>query len=163
MTTSRRTLALSSLLATAALAGCSLVLKAPVVRIDDVQIASIGLTGATAAVRLQVENPNVFALTSSGLTYDLALGDGKGASGDEGEVAWRSLASGESTQVVRVPGRDTVEVTVSVPFDYEELGYALESLLMTGVVRYRLLGDVRFDVPFGTVSVPFEETGDLGL
>ncbi|HEX9887092.1 MAG TPA: LEA type 2 family protein [Longimicrobiales bacterium] len=141
--------------------GCSVLFEAPTVRVADVQIESIGLTGATAAVRFQVENPNRFALTSAGLTYQLALrGE---ASPAEDEASWRSLASGESTQVVRVRRNDITEVTVSVPFDYADLGFALESLLASGVLRYRLRGDVRFDVLFGEVSVPFEEVGDLGL
>jgi LEA14-like dessication related protein len=137
-----------------------LLLRVPSVSIVDVQIASVGLTGATAAVRLRVENPNPLPLTSGGLTYQLDLRNG-GA--DDDPAGWKNLASGESTQIVRVPRGDTVEVTVSVPFDYADLGFALETLLATGKLRYRLSGDVRFDVPLGEVSVPFEETGNLGF
>ena len=145
----------------AALAGCSLFFDSPTVRIVDVRVTGIGLTSATAEVGVDIENPNGFSLTSTGLEYRLAFED-QGSTSDQG-TGWHVVVEGEADEVVRVEGNDRSRVTIRVPFRYEDLGRAVLGLLERGELRYRLTGEVNFDTPVGEIGVPFEDIGEIGL
>ena len=145
----------------ATLSGCFLFFENPTVRIADVRVSDVGLSGATALIGLEVVNPNGFSLTSTGVTYHLAFEEP--GSTPEDEVQWTTIARGESDESVTVPGEETSRVTLSVPFRYEDVGRAVQSFLLRGELRYRLTGDLGVDGPLGRVRVPFDETGDVGL
>jgi LEA14-like dessication related protein len=140
------------------LPGCALFYEEPEVRIAEVTLTEVGLSGATVEVGLDVRNPNPGALTSSGLRYVLSF-----EAPEDGGEEWRTVAEGESTDEVSVPGQETRRVQVAVPFRYDELGRAVAALLQSGELRYRLAGDVDFDAPLGDLRVPFQHTGNLGL
>lgn len=146
-----------ALLATVAGAACAALLDPPDVRIADVRVGGIGLSGATADVVLQVKNPNGFALTAEGLRYQLDFLDPDASM--QGEETWHAVTSGRTTDRIHVPGNDSSTVTVEVPFQYEDLGRAMLGLLREGGLDYRLTGDVMFDGPVGDVRVPFRDTG----
>lgn len=151
--------------------GCSAFFDAPTVRIADVRVSGIGLSGATADVVLEVVNPNGFALEAEELRYRLefedveAREDGAAAESDtaDGEGFWRLVASGETDQRYSVPADDRASITVRVPFDYSDVGRAAMSLVRQGSLRYRISGDVLFDAPVTNVRVPFDDTGHVGL
>ena len=82
--------------------------------------------------------------------------------GDDG-ADWRVIAEGASDDPTSVPGNETRQVTLSVPFRYEDVGRAVQQVQRTGELRYRLTGRVRFDAPLRDVLVPFEQTGTMGL
>ena len=144
-----------------ALTGCSLFFDAPTVHIVDVRMTGIGLTSATAEVDVDIENPNGFSLTSTGLEYRLSVEDQGRTSEDGG--GWHVVAEGEGGEVVRVEGNDRSRMTIRVPFRYEDLGRAVLGLLERGELRYRLTGEVNFDTPVGEIGVPFEDIGEIGL
>lgn len=144
----------------AVVAGCSLFYESPTVRIAAVRVTQVGLTGATAEIGLVVDNPNGFDLTATGLEYRLDFEDEPGAEG--GEAGWTTIAEGESRDPVTVPGEETSDVTLSVPFRYEDVGRAVRRYLVSGELRYRLSGALRVDGPVGRIRVPFDETGDVG-
>lgn len=144
-----------ALLGAALLGACSLVFKAPRVRIADVRVASVGLVGGTADVALEVENRNGFALTSEEIRYRLSYEDGDAPGG------WRVLSEGTSDDPVTIAARDTAEVRLEVPFRFTDVGRALGSLLSDGELSYRLEGEVEFDAPITNVNVPFERRGSF--
>lgn len=135
--------------------GCALFVKRPSVSIASVTVGSVGLSGATAQVAVQIVNPNRFDLTAQEVRYRLSFAD------EEAEGGWRTLAEGDSDERMRISGRDTTQVRLSVPFSYADLGRALGSLLSIGELRYRLEGDVKFDAPVKDVRVPFDRRGTL--
>jgi LEA14-like dessication related protein len=135
--------------------GCALIFKNPSVTIADVTVSAVGLTGATAQVALEVANPNGYALTAEAVSYRLSFAD---ALADEG---WRTLAEGETDQRVVIAAHDTTQVRLSVPFTYASLGRALQNLLSSGTLPYRLDGDVKIDAPGRDVRVSFDRRGSL--
>jgi LEA14-like dessication related protein len=136
-------------------AGCALFFENPSVSIAEVRVSSVGLTGATAQVELDVSNPNGFALTAEGVRYRLSFADA------QAEEGWRTLAEGETEEKVVIAARDTTQVRLSVPFTYASLGRALQSLLNAGSLPYRLDGDVKIDAPVRDVRVAFDRRGSL--
>lgn len=144
----------------AGVGGCALFMEAPEVRIAEVRVTGVGLTGADAEVALRVVNPNGRGLTSRMLEYAVAFDQ---AASGEGSPRWRTLAEGRDEREVRVEARDTARVVLSVPFRYEDVGSAVGRLLRDGELRYRVSGAVTFDGPLGDVRVPFRDTGQIGF
>jgi LEA14-like dessication related protein len=134
---------------------CAVFLKSPTVDIADVRVVSVGLTGATAQVALDVANPNGSDLTVEEVRYRLSFAD------DQAEEGWRTLAEGENEEKLVITANDTTQVRLSVPFTYASLGRALQGLLSSGSLSYRLDGDVVFDAPVRNVRVPFDRRGSL--
>ena len=147
--------AVGAMVLPAGASGCALLFKNPTVSIADVTVSSVGLTGATAQVALEVANPNGYALTAEGVRYRLSFAD---AQADEG---WRTLAEGETEEKVVIAARDTTQFRLSVPFTYASLGRALQNLLSSGSLPYRLDGDVKIDAPVRDVRVSFDRRGSL--
>jgi LEA14-like dessication related protein len=145
----------------AALSACALFMKSPAVRIAGVSVGALGLDGATARIALEVSNPNGFTLTSAGLEYLFAFQEGDPTAAEE--TAWRVIAEGFSDESASVPGNETRQVTLSIPFRYQDVGRAVQQFRDEGGLRYRLTGRVRFDAPLRDVQVPFEQTGTMGL
>jgi len=135
--------------------GCALFLKRPSARIAEVRIGSVGLLGATAEVMVAVSNPNGFDLTAEEIRYRLSFAD----AGAEG--GWRTLVEGSTEDERNVPAGDSAELSLSLPFRYEDVGRAVASLLGQGELRYRVEGDVKFDVPGPNLRVPFDRQGTL--
>jgi LEA14-like dessication related protein len=121
----------------ALLSGCASAVKSPAVAILDVRVASLGLSGGVAQLVLEIENPNRFALQMDALSYEILIGSGSGA------VRWDMLAEGTVTDAVSVPGRDSAQVTVDVPFRYSALGTALGAVMQGRAVPYRVEGQVQ--------------------
>jgi LEA14-like dessication related protein len=125
-----------ALLLIAILSGCASMVRTPAVAIVDVRLASLGLSGGAAALVLEIDNPNRFALQMDGLSYRIQVSSGGATS------SWETLAEGRVDQPVRIEGRDSARVTVEVPFRYSALGAAVGALLQGRGVPYRLEGEV---------------------
>ena len=143
------------LLAVTSLAGCSLIVKEPGVRVTDVQVASIGLAGGTVRVIVELENPNRFGLKSNVFNYRLELAEEAGVEA----TTWLTLFDGERKGMVEVPSHETARVVVEVPFEYSAVGVVIDRLLQRGELEYRFSGSLEFRTPIGGVGVPFDERG----
>lgn len=144
-----------ALAAVLALAGCSLIIEEPQVRVVDVQAASIGLRGGTLTVLVEVENPNRFGLKSEVFAYRLDLAEDP----SDPSAGWRMLFDGAYQGKVEIPAGETAQVEVDVPFEYGTVGVVVGRLLRRGELEYRFSGSLRFPLPVGSVHVPFDERG----
>lgn len=138
------------------LPACAAVFEQPEVELAGIRLAGLGISGGTVVVRLNVANPNGYALDASGLTYDVDL---QTRDGDD----WLNLADGTFQDAVRVEAHDSASVEIPVAFSYGGLGSALRSLMDYGTVRYRIQGRIavrspmRREIPYnhaGSVTVP---------
>ena len=142
--------------ALAATASCSLAFQEPTLRVTEVTVTSLDLTGGTAVVVLDVENPNPFGLTSREFRYNLAVA---GDTVDAAAGDWTELVRGARLDAVEIPGGETRSVRLETPFEYASVGRALLRLLRSGSLEYRFFGSIRFDTPIGEVGAPFDERG----
>lgn len=135
-----------------ATAGCSMLGKAafeqPVVKLKDVRVRGLGLTGGSLDVLLSVYNPNHYRLDATHLTYKVNL------AGDS-----VTIASGEVTDRFTVNDNDSTVVPIPVSFTYAGIGAAGRSILNTGAVNYHVLGEVSVGSAVGTFRVPYSSTG----
>lgn len=146
-----RTMGMVLLAASAVLVACVPRVQQPEVVLQGARLASLGLSGGVIEVRLSVHNPNRFAVEARALTYDLALRD---AAGDR----WVELTEGRIDDTLRVPARDTLEVTLPVEFSYRGLDQAVRALVSRGSFDYRLSGVVELQGPVRR-DIRYQHTG----
>ncbi|MEK7401015.1 MAG: LEA type 2 family protein [Gemmatimonadota bacterium] len=142
---------LTLVMALAATAGCAALgrqaFQQPRVELLDVRVVGLGVTGGELEVALGVRNPNGFRLDASRLTYRVFVSDSVTLAG--GEMDSRATVQADDSTVIRIP----------VAFSYAGLGAAARQLLQTGIVSYRVTGDVTVASVVGNFTVPFTTTG----
>jgi hypothetical protein len=158
----RRPFAAAALTLALVVSGCASLVKEPQVSLAQIGLSSIGLTGATARVDLEVMNPNAFSLDARAVEYELAFfPDDLPAGQSVPAGGWRTLATGRTAEELRLAGGETTPVTVLVPFSYSELGAAASRLLQDGTLRYRFTGAFTVGSPLGDIRIPFDRDGVL--
>jgi LEA14-like dessication related protein len=146
-------LVVAALLATTGFAAaCSFLgrqaFKQPVVRLQKVEVAGIGLTGGSLNVALSVYNPNNYRLDATQLTYHVMLNSDS-----------VQLATGTLNNQFTVKDNDSTVVNIPVDFTYAGVGAASRSLLNTGVVTYHVLGEIKVGSTVGSFTVPYSQIG----
>lgn len=140
----------AAVLLIAAAAGCAALgmggFSEPVVRLKDVQVTGLGLTGGSVDVRLSVYNPNKYKLDALKMTYKV-------------DIDSIPLGDGELDGRFVVQGKDSSEVRLPVRFTYAGLGAAGQSLLKAGTLNYRVRGDFTVSTPVGNFTRPYNQTG----
>lgn len=121
--------------------------REPVVTLRDVRIVGLGVSGGQLEVDLGVYNPNEYRLDATRLTYRVFVSDTVRVA--DGALDSRSTVQGADSTIVRIP----------VSFTYAGLGSAARQLMQTGVVRYRVTGEVTVGAVTGNFTVPFSTTG----
>lgn len=141
------------LLALTALAGCAQFTKRPEppqVTLAGIELLSLGVFEQQFRVRLNLDNPNDYALPVSGVEYAL-------------ELNGQAFANGRSREEISLPANGRAQVDVDVSANLSALlGQAL--LLQQGrlpKLDYRLTGKLR--LMDGLFSVPFERQGSIPL
>ena len=137
----------------------SSVIREPVVTLESVQLAGLGLRGGTLMVNVAIQNPNPFSLNANAVRYALSIAE----SGSPVDTTWLDVANGVYDEDFSVGGGRTESVQVPVEFTYAGLGSAASSILRAGTFTYRASGVVDVRTPLGTREVPFERDGIVTL
>ncbi len=151
-TTSRRRLFTLAAAATALaiLSSCATLGRAafrePVVKLQNVAITGLGISGGNVDVVLSVYNPNAYNLSALSFTYNV-------------DVESIRLGSGQLGQSFVVQQGDTTVVRLPVSFTYLGIGAAGRQLLQSGAVTYRVTGDFTVSTPIGNFTRPYDQTG----
>ncbi len=124
------------------------VLTLPHVRLQGVKIDALTLRGASLEVAVEIETSPQPAIVLTTLTYALMLNETKLAAG----TVEPEPANGNGAQLVRIP------VRLDVP--------SVRSILGSGSsrqerVNVKLTGKASFRSPYGTLTLPFTQTGRL--
>ena len=135
-----------------ALTGCATLgalggFKEPIVNFKNVEIKGLGLTGGSVDIVLSVYNPNGFKLEGTRLTYNLQAGDNV------------QVGTGVLDSRFTVQDRDSTIIRLPLDFTYSGIGSVGRSLLNTGSVNWRVLGDLTVATPIGNFTRPYDRTG----
>lgn len=134
-------------------AACSLAFQRPTLRVADVRLAALGVSGGTVAVLVNITNPNRYALESGDFRYTLSMPQGA-----EEDGGWLTLAEGRHESNVTVPPGDSATVEFQVPFEMAPIRTALGRLLGSGELEYRFTGELQVTSP-RRMRVPFDRRG----
>jgi LEA14-like dessication related protein len=137
----------------AALTGCAglgNILKEPDIRLSQVVVRSVGLSGGNLDLLVDVDNPNDFDLRGT----EVELGfDVEGS--HLGDVRYSDDFS------VDRGGRTTL--TLPLRFEWAGVGGAVRTALGQGEIPYEMKGQISLQTPWGNHSVPFTKTGRAPL
>lgn len=138
-----------------ALAGCGEIARRafapPRATFRGVALRQFGLTGGRIDVLLRLENPNSYALTTTGAQYRLLVHD---------SIA---VGQGSMSDTVRLAAHDSATVHLPLDVDWASLRAAGIDVLRSGTARYRILGDVNVDTPVGNYAVPLDARGEARI
>ena len=118
----------------------------PKVFVDAMEIEDATLSGLTALLTLNVDNPNNFALNAQGLDYTMSL-------------AGTSILSGENTSSMSVPALGRGKIEVPVRISYASILETIPKVLETGVASYNFSGSIHTRL----FNIPFDKTDELKL
>jgi LEA14-like dessication related protein len=131
-------------------AGCSTLMRQafeePVVTFEDVIVRGVGLDGGSLDIVLNVYNPNRYRLDATSMTYRLY-------------VDTIPVGTGQTESQFTVNDRDSMQVRLPLDFRWTGIGAVGRELMRTGMVNYRVAGDLRVQTGAGTVSVPYDRVG----
>ncbi len=122
------------------------VVQEPKVTFAGVDVRDFKQEGGTVLVRLQVENPNSFALKIDDLKYEL-------------EVGGKHLSTGQLAEPASVKGNGKTIVPIPIPIKFNDLFASAMDFIQKRTTKYRVKGEARF----GLINVPFDQKGDLKL
>ena len=118
----------------------------PKVFIDDIEIEDASLSGLTALLTLNIENPNNFAINAKGLDYAM-------------DLAGTNILSGESQSNMSVPALGSGKIEVPVRISYSSIIETIPKVLETGVASYNFSGSIHTRL----FNIPFDKTDELKL
>ncbi len=124
------------------------VLTLPQVRLQGVKMDALTLKGASLEVAVEIATSPQPAIALTNLTYALTFNEAKVAAG----TVAPEPATGKGAQLVRIP------VHLDIP--------SVRSILGSGSsgqerVTVKLTGEANFTSPYGTLTLPFTQTGRL--
>ncbi len=117
----------------------------PVVTLADVQVNGLGLTGGSLDVVLNVYNPNRYKLDATKLTYNVLVDS-------------IPFGAGVADSRFTVEDNDSTKVRLPLSFTWAGVGQAGRDLVNTGVVNYRVKGELTVGTPAGVIHVPYDRT-----
>lgn len=143
---------IAAMLLAVAVTGCATLgalggFKEPIVNFKNVEIKGLGLTGGSMDIVLSVYNPNGFKLEGTRLTYSLTAGDNV------------QVGTGALDSRFTVQDKDSTIIRLPLDFTYSGIGSVGRSILNTGSVNYRVLGDLTVSTPIGNFTRPYDRTG----
>jgi len=121
--------------------------RQPRVAVQAVRLDGVGLDGGTLRVSLLVHNPNFYSLNTAGMRYSLLVRDSV------------TIAEGSDSAHRHVPSNDSVVVELPLHVTWRGLSSAGQDMVNSGLVSYRLIGDITLDTPIGSHDVPINQTG----
>lgn len=118
----------------------------PKVFIDAIEIEDASLSGLTALLTLNLENPNNFALNAKGLDYTMSL-------------AGTNILSGETQSNMSVPALGSGKIEVPVRISYASILETIPKVMETGIASYNFSGSIHTRL----FNIPFDKTDELKL
>lgn len=119
-------------------------LRDVIVSVDDVGVGSIGLTGATLNIRLNMYNPNSITATLDRVDYQIYGNN-------------NFIGNGNINQRIDIPPGRTEYVTTDFHLSYGGALRVIWSAIRQGDVNWRVTGIAHFDTPLGTLNIPFDK------
>jgi LEA14-like dessication related protein len=122
----------------------------PQLKLEEINVTGLGLTGGTLDLVFDVYNPNGYRLRSTKLEVGLDLED---------------VHFGDALidKPLDLSPENHNRVIVPVRFEWAGVGAGARALLLRQAIRYGVTGAVLVDTPLGERRVGIKATGDVPL
>jgi LEA14-like dessication related protein len=125
--------------------------KLPVVRLKNVEIATISFSGADLVFTLGLKNSNSFAVDVNEVACDIKLGG-------------KTFAEGLARRVDPMMANSETLLEVALRVSFFDLGRSAYQLLLEPSTGYELTGEMRLKKPGRQeAQIPFKIDGNVGL
>lgn len=143
-------LGVSLMVAGCATLGQALRFQEPDIKLQEIQVTGLGLTGGTLDLALDVFNPNDYRLRTTRLQLGIDLED---------------VHFGDALleTPLELPSQQHSPVTVPVQFEWAGVGAGARALLSRQAVRFGLTGVATLNTPLGDRRVQVHGSGEVPL
>jgi LEA14-like dessication related protein len=128
--------------------------KVPQVKLQQLQVEKVGLSGAELLAKIEVANPNGFDLTLANFDYTLSVNQQQWG---EGNIATPSTIGQKSASIIAIP----------LKLDLRTIGSsAYRMILNRAAVEYQVNSSVTVDTPVELlrhITLPFNFSGTTSL
>ena len=138
------------------LGACSGAVRAPEITLTSIDVAGIGLRGASLIANLEIANPNDFDIETDSIVYELEAANASDAG------SYTRVSQGTVTERIKVDDNNRTRVEIPIEFAYSSLSGAMRSIMDRGTFNYRVRGTAFVREPLRR-TVPFTKTGNLSL
>ncbi|HEY6108430.1 MAG TPA: LEA type 2 family protein [Gemmatimonadales bacterium] len=145
-----RWLAVSLMVAGCATLGQALRFQEPDIKLQEIRVTGLGLTGGSLDLALDVFNPNDYRLRTTRLELGIDLED---------------VHFGDALleTPLELPSQQHSPVTVPVQFEWAGVGAGARALLSRQAVRFGLTGVATLSTPVGDRRVQVHGSGEVPL
>lgn len=145
-----RWLGVSLVVAGCATLGQALRFQEPDIKLQEIRVTGLGLTGGTLDLALDVFNPNDYRLRTTRLQLGIDLED---------------VHFGDALieTPLELPSQQHSPVTVPVQFEWAGVGAGARALLSRQAVRFGLTGVATLSTPLGDRRVQVHGSGEVPL
>lgn len=120
------------------------IVEAPKVKLENVKVSKMAMTGVELEISLAVQNPNNIDFDVKNLSYTLDVND-------------KEITSGKLKEKVLVKGKQKTVVSVPLTVKYSDLLSSALMFIKQEGMPYRVKGNVEI----GPFTIPFDDKGNL--
>ncbi|MBJ6750416.1 LEA type 2 family protein [Geomonas anaerohicana] len=138
------------LLVVVLLSGCSKLVSAPQVTVQDLSVVSVDPTGAGMELYLRVLNTNSFDVKLQGYSYDI-------------KIMALPLAKGGAREEINFPAHEETDVRIPVRITYADLLEILKRKPDPDRIPYQVAAGLDLETPVGQMTVPVKKNGTYAI
>lgn len=132
------------------LSGCSKLVSAPVVTVQDLNVVSVDPTGAGMELYLRVQNTNSFDVKLQGYSYDI-------------KILTLPLAKGGAREELNFPAHEETDVRIPIRISYADLLEILKRKPDPDKIPYQVAAGLDLETPVGQMTVPVKKSGTYAI
>ena len=137
---------LATFLSACSSAGIKGLVEPPKVQVHKLEMGSLSLSGGSATIILNIQNPNKFPIPLAGFDYGLSLNGVQ-------------VAKGDKEHKVTIKSGETQKVSVPITLSFSNMLNMIPGLMRSSELDYSLDGSVH--LPW--FNIPFQRAGKTAL
>lgn len=118
----------------------------PIVKVEDVKLTGLSLTGLDLDFKIGIQNPNSVAIKLAGFDYELLIEN-------------NSFLKGNQNDEVNIEANGSSQVEIPVSLTFKQLYNSFKALTDADSIKYTLKSGLSFDLPvLGKTRIPVQTT-----
>ncbi|MBJ6800475.1 LEA type 2 family protein [Geomonas propionica] len=132
------------------LSGCSKLVTAPLVTVQDLNVVSVDPSGAGMELYLRVQNTNSFDVKLQGYSYDI-------------KIMALPLAKGGAREEINFPAHEEIDVRIPIRITFADLLEIFKRKPDPDKIPYQVAAGLDLETPVGQMTVPVKKNGTYAI